>query len=417
MKILVIGSGAREHAITWKLKQSNRVKEIIVAPGNAGINEIATTVNIKADDIDGLLNFAKSNDIDLTIVGPEVPLVMGIVDVFKEADLRIFGPDKHGAKFEGSKAFSKAFMENYKIPTADYREFTNIVAAKEEVAIFGFPLVIKADGLAAGKGVVICEDIQQALDTLDEMMSDKIFGEAGSKVVFEEFLTGIEASVLCFVDGETILPMASAQDYKKAYDGDEGLNTGGMGAYSPSRLFTPELDQHVLEKILVPFIKGTQSEGIDYKGIIFVGLMIEDNVAKVIEFNCRMGDPETQVVLPRMKNDLLDVFEACIDGTLADVELEWFDASTVAVVMASGGYPNTYPKGIEITGVESVKDAIVFHAGTKSEDGQLVTAGGRVLNVVSIADTLSEARANTYKNVKKIKFDQMMYRNDIANPQ
>lgn len=417
MKILVIGSGAREHAITWKLKQSKRVSEIFVAPGNAGITEIATVVDIQATDIDKLLDFAIQNEIDLTVVGPEVPLVLGIVDVFKQNNLRIFGPDKHGAKFEGSKAFSKAFMERYHIPTAQYREFTNIEAAHEEIGIFGFPLVIKADGLAAGKGVVICQNEAEALKTLKEMMADKIFGDAGTKVVFEEFLTGIEASVLCFVDGKTIQPMTSAQDYKKAFDGDLGLNTGGMGAYSPSHLFTDEMDKHVFDQILEPFLKGTINEGIDYKGIIFIGLMIENNIAKVIEFNCRMGDPETQAVLPRMENDLLDVIESCVDETLHEVKLKWSDQSTVAIVLASGGYPGIYEKDKIISGLDLVENSLVFHAGTRKKNHEIVTSGGRVLNVVSIADDVSSARKKCYENVEKIKFDQMMYRKDIADLQ
>lgn len=415
MKVLVIGSGAREHAITWKLKQSKGVDHLYVAPGNAGIHEIAECVDIKADDLENLLAFAKKEAIDLTIVGPEVPLVLGIVDLFKQEGLKIFGPDKAGALFEGSKAYSKSFMDKYKIPTAAYKEFTDIKAAQEAVTAFGFPLVIKADGLAAGKGVVICHKQDEALQALEDMMADKCFGDAGSKVVFEEFLTGIEASVLCFVDGQTIKPMASAQDYKKAYDGDLGLNTGGMGAYSPNRLFDADLDQHVQEKILQPFLKGCQSEGIDYKGIIFIGLMIENHEAKVIEFNCRMGDPETQVVLPRMKNDLLNVFEACIEGKLDQINLEWDEEAVVSVVLASGGYPGSYEKGQVIHGLESL-DQLVFHAGTKVQKQEIVTNGGRVLNIVGKAKTIEEARRIAYGGVKKINFNDMMYRTDIASP-
>jgi len=416
MKVLVIGSGAREHAITWKVKQSNKVTELFAAPGNAGIAEIATCVPIKADDIERLCDFALKHAIDLTIVGPEVPLVLGIVDLFREKGLRIFGPDKHGALFEGSKSYSKAFMIEHNIPTASYREFTNLEAAKEEVSIFGYPLVIKADGLAAGKGVVICENREDALKTLDEMMSDKVFGQAGDKVVFEEFLTGIEASVLCFVDGQTIMPMASAQDYKKAFDNDQGLNTGGMGAYSPSRLFDEVLDAHVNEAILQPFLKGTQKEGIDYKGIIFIGLMIKDNKAKVIEFNCRLGDPETQVVLPRLENDLIEVIDACIDGHLDKVNLKWSKSSAVGVVLASGGYPGSYEKNKVISGLDSCEE-IVFHAGTTHKGKDIVTNGGRVLTVVSLAEDIEAAKQKTYKNLNRISFDQMMYRKDIAGPQ
>lgn len=416
MKVLVIGSGAREHAITWKLKKSQKIKELYVAPGNAGIKEIATCVDIKADDIESLCDYAKNNQIDLTVVGPEVPLVLGIVDLFKKNNLRIFGPDKHGALFEGSKSYSKAFMETHKIPTAAYKEFTNLQAAKEEVGIFGFPLVIKADGLAAGKGVVICQNIKEAEETLDQMMGDKVFGDAGSKVVFEEFLTGIEASVLCFVDGKTIMPMTSAQDYKKAFDGDLGLNTGGMGAYSPSTLFDQALEKHINDDILQTFLTGTHKEGIDYKGIIFIGLMIKDKQAKVIEFNCRMGDPETQVVLPRLENDLLEVIDACIDGRLDEITLSWSKQESVGVVMASGGYPESYEKNKVIKGLEDV-DSIVFHAGTKDLDEDIVTNGGRVLTVVSLSDTVEVARQITYEQVDKISYDKMMYRKDIAKLQ
>jgi len=416
MKILVIGSGAREHAIIWKLNQSTRVEKIFAAPGNAGISEIATCMPLAADDLDGLLHFAKAEHIDLTVVGPEVPLVMGIVDVFQDAGLKIFGPNKKGATFEGSKAYSKAFMENHHIPTAKYKEFTNLESAKEYVDVFGYPLVIKADGLAAGKGVVICENHDDAIDTLDKMMNEKVFGEAGAKVVFEEFLTGVEASVLCFVDGKTIKPMTSAQDYKKAYDNDLGLNTGGMGAYSPSSLFDEVLEKHVNETILQPFLKGVIKENIDYRGIIFIGLMIKNGEAKVIEFNCRMGDPETQVVLPRMENDLLDVLEACIDGNLSSIELEWTNKHAVGVVMASGGYPEAYEKNKIIHGLEHI-DTIVFHAGTKLEDGQVLTNGGRVLTIVSLNDHLNQARAHSYKELEKINFDHMMYRTDIAKSQ
>ncbi|MBN2796321.1 MAG: phosphoribosylamine--glycine ligase [Clostridia bacterium] len=414
MKVLVVGSGAREHAIIWKLKKSNRVSKLYAAPGNAGIANLCDCVNLKADDLEGLKNFALSEDIDLTVVGPEVPLVMGIVDLFKKNNLRIFGPTKSGAEFEGSKSFTKAFLEKYKIPTAKFLEFTSLEAAKEEIDLLGYPLVIKADGLAAGKGVVICQNRHEALEAVHDMMDEKVFGRAGEKVVFEEFLTGIEASVLCFVDGKTIVPMTSAQDYKKAYDGDLGLNTGGMGAYSPSVLFDENLEKHIEEKILKPFIKGTQCEGIDYKGIIFIGLMIKNNEAKVIEFNCRMGDPETQVVLPRMENDLMDVIDACIDGTLDQIVLEWSEEKTVAVVLASGGYPGEYEKHQVIRGLEDVDDVLVFHAGTMNQGNEIVTNGGRVLNVVAKMDNVEAARQKVYENVSKIQYKDMMYRSDIA---
>lgn len=414
MKVLVIGSGAREHAIAWKLKQSDKITELFVAPGNAGIAEIAKIVDINADDIDGLVKFAKDKNIDLTVVGPEGPLVNGIVNVFEKEGLKIFGPNKSGALLEGSKAYSKSFMLNHNIPTAKYMEFTTAEDAKDKIGIFGYPFVIKADGLAAGKGVVICENHDEANDAIDEIMSEKVFGDAGDKIIFEEFLTGIEASVLCFVDGKTIKPMASAQDYKKAFDGDEGLNTGGMGAYSPSRLFDDELEKHIDETILQPFLQGVINEGIDYKGIIFIGLMIEDKKAKVIEFNCRFGDPETQVVLPRMKNDLGDVFLACIDGNLDSIKLEWCDESAVCVVLASGNYPGNYEKGKIITGLDKTSDSLIFHAGTKFENENIVTNGGRVLSIVSLDRDIEKARKKVYKNIEIIDFDKMMYRNDIA---
>lgn len=413
MKVLVIGNGAREHAIVWKLKQSPRIDEIYVAPGNAGTSEIAHNIDIKADDLNKLCDFATKENIDLTVVGPEVPLVMGIVDLFQAEGLRIFGPSKVGAEFEGSKSYSKAFMKEHHIPTAPYAEFTDAHAAKAHVHDFGFPLVIKADGLAAGKGVVICEEADHACRVLDEMMSDKIFGDAGDKVVLEAFLTGIEASVLCFVDGKTIKPMASAQDYKKAFDGDLGLNTGGMGAYSPSYLFTEAMEEHIENDILQPFLKGTQVEGIDYKGVIFIGLMIEDNKAKVIEFNCRLGDPETQVVLPRMENDLLDILEACIDGTLDTIEMTWKKERSVAVVMASGGYPGSYEKGKVIKGLDQT-DGLIFHAGTIKDNGEVKTNGGRVLSVVHMDESIEIARDKSYKNVEQITYDEAMYRTDIA---
>jgi len=414
MKVLVIGSGGREHAITWKLKQSPRVTDLYAAPGNPGMAKLAKCIDIPADDIEDLLNFAQSHAIDLTVVGPEVPLVEGIVNLFQAEGLKIFGPNRYAAQFEGSKSFSKNFMDKHQIPTAAYGEYDQIEVAKQHVEDYGFPLVIKADGLAAGKGVVICQDRDQALEALDQMMSQDKFGQAGSRVVFEEFMTGIEASVLCFVDGKTILPMASAQDYKRAYDGDQGLNTGGMGAYSPSQIMTPDLEQHIKDAILDPFLRGIQAEAIDYKGILFVGLMLENGKARVVEFNCRMGDPETQVVLPRMENDLLDVIEACIDQKLEDINLTWSDQATVALVLASGGYPEAYEKNKVIEGLDQLEDEDVFHAGTRSHEGQVVTSGGRVLNVLGQATSLEEARIQAYNKVKQIKFDQMMYRKDIA---
>lgn len=414
MKVLLIGSGGREHAMAWKIKQSSKVSELIVAPGNPGIEKIAKLVNIQADDVHALLNFAINHNIDLTIVGPEIPLVKGIVNLFEAEGLKIFGPNRYAAQFEGSKAFSKAFMEKYEIPTAAYEEFTNLEVAKSKVNMFGFPLVIKADGLAAGKGVVICENEVQAQQTLEEMMTDAKFGDAGSKVVFEAFLTGVEASVLCFIDGKSIKPMTSAQDYKKAYDGDLGLNTGGMGAYSPSSIMDETLECYIETHILKNFMNGLEKEKIDYKGILFIGLMIEAGQAKVIEFNCRMGDPETQVVLPRMENDLIDIIEACLEERLCDVDLKWKPQCCVAVVLASGGYPEAYEKNKEIKGLETLEDQLVFHAGSKVENNKWLTSGGRVLNIVALEDSVEAARKKVYHMIDHVNFDGMMYRKDIA---
>lgn len=415
MKVLIIGSGGREHALAWKVGQSSKVSEIWVAPGNPGISQVAKCLDIKADDIESLLQFAYEQAIDLTIVGPEVPLVHGIVNAFEAHDLRIFGPNRYAAQFEGSKAFSKAFMERYSIPTAGYREFTEITSAEDNLHIFGYPLVIKADGLAAGKGVVICQNEQEAKEALKDMMTDEKFGSAGKKVVLEEFLEGVEASVLCFVDSKTILPMSPAQDYKKAYDGDKGLNTGGMGAYSPSVVMTEVLENKIDHDILQPFLKGIQSEGIDYRGVLFVGLMVKDGQAKVIEFNCRLGDPETQVVLPRMENDLVEVLEACIDKRLEEVTLKWKDEACISVVLASSGYPEAYETNKEIRGLQELKGVLAFHAGTKLIDQRLVTSGGRVLNITALGPNLDQARQVVYDQISKIDFEGMMYRKDIGD--
>jgi phosphoribosylamine--glycine ligase len=414
MKVLIIGSGGREHTIAWKVKQSPKVSEIWVAPGNPGISKLANIVDIKADDIENLLKFAYEQSIDLTIVGPEVPLVKGIVNTFEAHDLKIFGPNRYAAQFEASKAFSKAFMDKYHIPTARYREFTEISSAEDNLHVLGYPLVIKADGLAAGKGVVICQNEEEAKKTLKEMMLDEKFGRAGRKVVFEEFLEGVEASVLCFMDSKTIMPMASAQDYKKAFDGDKGLNTGGMGAYSPSVLMTETLEKTINEEVLQPFLKGVQSEGINYRGVLFVGLMLKEGHGKVVEFNCRMGDPETQAILPRMENDLMEVLEACIDQTLEDVTLKWKEEACVSVVLASSGYPEVYEKDKPITGLENLEKVLVFHGGTKEDKDRLLTSGGRVLNITGLAPTLKEARKNVYNQIDKISYEGMMYRKDIG---
>ena len=412
MKILIIGSGGREHAISWKLSQSPKVEKIYAAPGNIGMKNIAELVDINAEDIHGLLNFAKNEKIDLTVVGPENPLVLGISDLFEENGLKIFGPNKSCARLEGSKAFAKDFMIRHEINTAKYKEFTSADKAVSEIDSFGYPVVIKADGLAAGKGVIIAANKEEAVRTLEELMVNKKFGEAGNKVVIEEFLTGIEASILCFVDENTILPMESAQDYKKALDGDLGLNTGGMGTYSPSLLFDETMMDKVKKEVLVPFHNGLKKDNMKFRGIIFIGLMIEGEDIKVLEFNVRFGDPETQSILLRMESDLCDVFEKTVEGRLNEVDLKWKEDKTVCVVMASGGYPESYEKNKEITGITD--DMIVFHSGTKEFEGKIVTNGGRVLGVMGFGKTLENARSMAYGNVNKISFEKAHFRKDIG---
>ena len=412
MKVLIIGAGAREHTIAWKMDKSERVKEIFIAPGNAGTKEIGVNVDINVDEISKLMEFAKNNKIDMTIVGPEIPLVMGITDLFRENNLNIIGPDKLGSKLEGSKAFAKEFMIKYNIKTAKYKEYNEFNEAKNDLGIYGYPMVIKADGLAGGKGVLIPESEKEALEALNELMNNKKFGDAGNKIIFEEFLEGIEASILCFVDGDTILPMDSAQDYKRALDNDKGLNTGGMGTYSPSVLFNDELILKVRNEVLNPFVKGVKEEKMDFRGIIFVGLMIKNNEINVLEFNVRFGDPETQVILPRLENDLYDVFEKMNERKLNEIELKWKKEKAVCVVLASGGYPEKYQKGYEISGLENID--MVFHAGTKFENDKIFTNGGRVLSIVSLGKDIKSARDKSYEKIKKIKYHNMIFRTDIA---
>ncbi len=415
MKVLVIGGGGREHALVWKLKQSELVDKVYCAPGNAGTSQIAENVNVSEKDIRGLIDFAKNNEVGLTVVGPELPLVMGIVDEFEKEGLKIFGPNKECAKFEGSKALTKKFLEKYKIPTAKYKQVEDYEEGLLNLEDFGFPVVIKADGLAQGKGVIICENIDMAKNALKEIMVDKVFGESGDVVVIEEFLTGEEASVLCFVDGNNIYPMESARDYKPAFDNDEGLNTGGMGNYSPNRLFDEKLNNKVRQKILNPIMEGFKSEGLDYKGVLFIGLMIENGEPKVLEFNVRFGDPETQSIMLRLDSDLANIMLNTADGMLAEEDIRWTKRHSACVVMVSGGYPESYEKGKEIFGLNDVdSNVIVFHAGTKTEDGKIVTDGGRVLGVCAVGDSLEEARETVYENIKKISFEGAYYRNDIA---
>ncbi|MFA5528069.1 MAG: phosphoribosylamine--glycine ligase [Peptostreptococcales bacterium] len=415
MKILVVGSGGREHAILWKLSQSKKISKLYCAPGNAGIASLAECIDIKAEDIQSLCGFAKLENIDLTVVGPEVPLTEGIVDVFEKEGLQVFGPNKKCAQLEGSKAFTKDFLIRHHIPTAQYKEYTSYEEARKDIGIYGYPMVIKADGLAAGKGVVIPENKKDAEVALKEMMADKVFGAAGDKVVIEEFLTGIESSILCFVDKNTIIPMVSAQDYKKIGDADKGPNTGGMGTYSPSLIYDDTLDKKIKEEILKPILEGFKKDGLDFRGILFVGLMVRDGEPKVLEFNVRFGDPETQTVITRLETDLVEIMESILEDRLKDQEIRWSSKETVCVVMASGGYPGDYEKGKVIEGLDKVdEDIIVFHGGTKLQGDKIVTNGGRVLGVTAFGKTLKEAREKAYKNVAKISFEGAQYRQDIG---
>ena len=417
MKVLVVGSGGREHAICWKISQSPKVDKIYCAPGNAGIAEVAECVDIKAMEFDKLVAFAKENAIDLTVIGMDDPLVGGIVDAFEAEGLRVFGPRKNAAILEGSKAFSKDLMKKYNIPTAAYETFTSADEAKKYLETAKYPIVLKADGLALGKGVLICEDKQMALDGVDELMLDKKFGSAGNTIVVEEFMTGREVSVLSFVDGNTIKIMSSAQDHKRAKDGDQGLNTGGMGNFSPSPFYTKEVDDFCKAHIYQATVDAMKAEGRPFKGVIFFGLMLTPEGPKVLEYNARFGDPEAQVVLPRMENDIIEVMEACVDGKLDQIDLKFEDNAAVCVVLASDGYPVKYEKGIPIQGFENFKDKdgyYCFHAGTKFKDGQIVTNGGRVLGITAKGKTLKEARKNAYAATEWISFSNKYMRHDIG---
>lgn len=417
MKVLIVGSGGREHAIAMSVAKSPKVEKIYCAPGNAGIGTIAECVPIKAMEFEKLRDFAKENSIDLTIIGMDDPLVGGVVDVFEEAGLRVFGPRKNAAILEGSKAFSKELMKKYNIPTAGYETFTDADAALKYLETTKYPIVLKADGLALGKGVLICKDHAEAVDGVKTIMQDKQFGSAGDKMVIEEFMTGREVSVLSFVDGNTIRIMSSAQDHKRAKDNDMGLNTGGMGTFSPSPFYTEEVDRFCKEKVFQPTVDAMRKEGRPFVGIIFFGLMLTEEGPKVLEYNARFGDPEAQVVLPRMKNDIIEVMEACIDGRLSEIELDFEDNAAVCVVLASDGYPVSYEKGFPITGFDKFdnKDYFCFHAGTALNDkGQIVTAGGRVLGVTAKGETLKAARENAYKATDWISFENKYMRHDIG---
>ncbi|MBI5966418.1 MAG: phosphoribosylamine--glycine ligase [Deltaproteobacteria bacterium] len=417
MKVLVIGSGGREHTLVWKIAQSPAVKKIFCAPGNAGIAQQAECLPIQADDVKSLTAWAERDRIDLTVVGPEAPLTMGMVDAFEARGLRIFGPSQKAAEIEGSKAFAKDLMKKYGIPSGEFQIFRDFEAAVRYVQKKPVPLVVKADGLAAGKGVIICHTSEETLAALDLIMVKKAFGAAGRQVVIEEFLHGEEASFLAFTDGETILPLPSCQDHKPIFDNDQGPNTGGMGAYSPAPVVTEKVHLEVIEKVLVPTVQGMAEEGRKYRGVLYAGLMIQDGQAKVLEFNARMGDPETQPLLMRMKSDLVPVLEATIEGHLSNQKVAWEDRPAVCVVMASAGYPGSYEKGKVISGLgeaAKVPDAFVFHAGTALKDGKIVTSGGRVLGVTALGQGIRDAIGRAYEVAGKISWEGAYYRKDIG---
>lgn len=419
MKVLVIGGGGREHALAWKAAQSKKVEKVFVAPGNAGTATEPKLENIAigGEDIDVLINFAKDNNIELTIVGPEAPLVIGVVDAFQKAGLRCFGPTQGAAQLEGSKAFTKDFLKKYNIPTADYGVFTEIDKAVEYIKSKGAPIVVKADGLAAGKGVILAQTEQEAIDAVKDMLEGNAFGDAGHRVVVEEFLTGEEASFIVMVDGKNILPLATSQDHKARDNGDKGPNTGGMGAYSPAPVVTNEIHQRAMKEVIEPTVKGMEQEGYPYTGFLYAGLMIDkDGIPKVLEYNCRFGDPETQPIMMRLKSDLTELCNAAIDGKLDQVSAEWDERISLGVVLAAGGYPASYNKGDVITGLPETdsENEKVFHAGTAMKDGNVVTAGGRVLCAVALGNTFKEAQQNAYALTEKIKWKDVYYRTDIG---
>lgn len=415
MKVLVVGSGGREHALCWKIAQRPDT-EVYVAPGNIGMVDVATLVNIKVDDIAGLVDFAKAEGIDLTVVGPELPLTLGIVDAFQEAELACFGPNKAAAKLEGSKAFSKELMKKYGIPTAAFDTFTDVDKAKAFVDEIGVPCVVKADGLAAGKGVIICMTREEADKAIEDMLTDHAFGDASATIVIEEYMVGPEVSVLAFADGKSVLPMVSAQDHKRIFDGDKGPNTGGMGAYSPAPVYTEALSAEVNKTIIEPTIAAMAAEGTPFTGILYTGLMLTEKGPRVLEYNVRFGDPETQPIMVRMKSDIVALFQACVEGKLDEATLEWHDEAAVCVIMASGGYPASSEKGVPIHGLDDIaaEEAIVFHSGTAEKDGEIVTNGGRVLGVTAKDATIKGAIDKAYAAVEKISFDHMQFRRDIG---
>jgi phosphoribosylamine--glycine ligase len=419
MKVLVIGGGGREHALAWKLSQSPKCSEVFVAPGNPGTasEPNISNVEIKVEDTAGLVKFAQENNIELTVVGPEVPLVMGVVDAFEAAGLRCFGPSKAAAELEASKSFTKDFLARHKIPTADYQVFTEVEPAKDYIRQQGAPIVVKADGLAAGKGVIVAMTEQQAIDAVEDMLSGNAFGDAGHRVVIEEFMVGEEASFIVMVDGENILPLATSQDHKARDNGDKGPNTGGMGAYSPAPVVTDSVYQRIMQEVIEPTVKGMAADGRPYTGFLYAGLMIDDAGApKVVEYNCRFGDPETQPILMRLQSDLVELCEAALDNRLDEVEADWDQRAAVGVVMAAGGYPDAYNKGDAISGIADAESEgnKVFHAGTAAKDDQVVTAGGRVLCVTALGETVAQAQASAYESLKKISWKDAYFRTDIA---
>lgn len=419
MRILLIGGGGREHALAWKLAQSDKVEKIFAAPGNPGIAMLkkCSCIDLKLDDLEKVADYAEEESIDLTVVGPEATLVAGIADVFKRRGLPVFGPSKAAAQLEGSKAFSKELMAKYNIPTAFFKICEDMETAKAYVKEKGAPIVVKADGLAAGKGVVVAMTEEEALEAIEEMMGDHKFGNAGARVVLEEYMEGEEASLLAFTDGKTVVPMLAAQDHKRIFDNDQGPNTGGMGTYAPAPVMTDILRLKATERILKPVVAAMAKEGTPYQGCLYAGLMIKDDVIKVVEFNCRFGDPETQVVLPLLESDLAEIMLACATGTLDQADVAWSDKAAVCIVMASGGYPESYETGKAITGLaeaDAQENTVVFHAGTKNAAGSIVTAGGRVLGVTAVDDNIRAARDRAYSAVENIKFDGAFYRKDIA---
>jgi len=417
MKILVVGGGGREHAIVWKIAKSPLVEKIYCAPGNGGISTLAECVPIKALDIEGIVKFSVENKIDMVMVAPDDPLVAGMVDALESAGIRAFGPRKAAALIEGSKTFAKELMKKYNLPTAKYEAFDNSEHAIEYLRHQSYPVVIKADGLALGKGVIIAQGFEEAQEAVNSMMHDRVFGDAGNKIIIEEFLVGPEVSILAFTDGKTIKPMISSQDHKRAYDNDEGPNTGGMGTFAPSKIYTPEIAEYCMEKIMKPTIEAMNNENRKFKGVIYFGLIITKDGPKVLEYNARFGDPETQVVLPQLESDLVEIFNAVIDEKLSDIDIKWSNSSAVCVVLASGGYPGKYDTGFEITGLsdaESDSNTVVFHAGTKRENGKFYTAGGRVLGVTALESTMEKAIEKAYEAVGKINFSGVHYRKDIG---